>query len=90
MKLSDDENREKLEHTLEIALSIVEGKNAPHKGCGWLGQLWNELDDDRLFPFYDIAHLQEGHEEFGFFKNDFKEEIVKEAQKLVASLKQTL
>lgn len=57
----------------------------PHHGCGLIGGIGEKLDHPMaLADFVHLAHLQEGHEEFGFTKEPCLPDILAACRELLA------
>ena len=65
----------------KIAREIVDRKIDPFVGCKQISEICIENNFcDELLGFYHLDHLKTGHEQFGFFKDDLKEDVIKEAK----------
>jgi len=75
---------EGLEKARGIATMILFGQIDPHEGANQISNICHDLDYPYiLLDFLHLAHIQEGHEHLGFYKENTRDEIIKEAEKLI-------
>ena len=79
--------KESLEKAKSIAESIVSGRVDPNEGADEIAQICHDLDyPDVLIDLMHLAHLQEGHEDLGYHKENLRKDIIEEARKLIGRL----
>jgi len=89
MKKEESEMPSFLDEAILAAKGIIEGKMDPHQGCDHIGAICAQNNyPTELIEFEHLSHLQTGHESLGFNKQNLKEGIIEEAQKLL-ELKKT-
>jgi hypothetical protein len=80
------ERKEGLDNAKDIAKKILSGQIDPHEGANQIAYICHDLDyPDILLDFLHLAHLQEGHEHLGFYKENIRNEIIKEAEKFIGA-----
>ena len=73
--------REGILKAREIARAISDGSIDPHDGANQIAAITDKIDHPRfLLEMYHLAHLQQGHEKYGFHKEQLKEDIIKAAK----------
>ena len=79
--------KESLETAKGIAEAILKGHVDPHDGANRIAQICHDLNyPDSLLDMMHIAHLQEGHENMGYNKENLRKDIIEEAGKLIEKL----
>ncbi len=75
-----------LDKAKEIAKMILAGQIDPNEGANQIANICHDLDyPDSLLDLLHLAHIQEGHEHLGFHKENIRDEIIKEAEKLIGA-----
>ncbi len=79
--------KESLETVKDIAEAIVQGRIDLHDGANQIAQICHDLNyPDDLLDMMHMAHLQEGHENLGYNKENLRKDIFEEARRLIEKL----
>jgi hypothetical protein len=79
-----NKSHEAIEAAKKIAQQMINGAIDIYVGCDEIAEICAAHDfPDILLDIYHLAHLKDGHEDFGFNRNNLREDIMVEAKKLI-------